>query len=87
MWSYLSIATVDSVLNFLPPSLRCKVEIYNFGGSEQCDQIGRNFATWANFQNLRQIFEGLFGAWKNFEPTLANSVYIFGKFEALNETK
>ena len=39
---------------------------------KQCDQIGQNFATWANLKNIWPIFEGIFSAWQNFEPTLAN---------------
>ena len=31
----------------------------------KCDQIGHNFATWAKFQNIWQLFEGLFSALKN----------------------
>ena len=49
--------------------------------ANQCDQIGQTF------KNLWQIFEGLFSAWQNFEPTLANLLYILGKFEALKEAK
>ena len=37
----------------------------------QRDQIWRNFATWANFKNLRQTVEGLFFVWQNFKHTLA----------------
>ena len=50
-------------------------------------RLGEILPLGQTFKNLRQIFEGLFGAWKIFEPTLANSAYIFGKFEALNEAK
>ena len=38
---------------------------------KHCDQIWRNFATWTNFQNLRQTFDCLFCFWQNFKPTLA----------------
>ena len=37
----------------------------------QCDQIWRNF-------NILQYFEGLFGIWNNFEPTLV-IIYVNGQ--------
>ena len=53
----------------------------------QCDQIWRNFAQGANFQNLKQTLEGIFSVWLNFEPTLAKLLWILGRFELLYVVK
>lgn len=36
----------------------------------QCDQIWKNFDTWANFQNHSETIEAKFSVSQNFESTL-----------------
>ena len=38
---------------------------------DQCDQIWRNFATWANFNKSWANLWGFLCVWQNFKPTLA----------------
>ena len=41
--------------------------------NEQCDQMWRNFPTFAKKKSL-PIFCGLFSIWPNFEPTLVHFI-------------
>ena len=44
----------------------------------QCDQIWRNFTTFAKVKKPWQYLEGLFGIRVNFEPVLANFKWAIG---------
>ena len=60
-----------------PPSIYLFSLSYSLTLS-QCDQMWRNFATWANFKSIRQTFESLFSVWISVEPPLAKK-YEFGQ--------